>query len=418
VPYVVAFELCRTIWTKRLSSKLACINFASQIGEPPFTPAGTHSQIPSILTIKALRNGVDTFLVKHAQEERIKAELLKRAADQTFRTLLGGPLAALVSFLTLKSKHFHTHELLWALIAGSASIVGALWCRKKVRSDTLTLWRFRAFAGLAASAMIAMPAAFHPAPNSRQAALEAVSVAISTVVTMTMFAADRRASYVALAVAIVVSVFTLSVISGLAPLVVILSAIAVFFSLAPLIETIHQPLRKSVELLFTNEQLVVDLQKANAGLSAQVVTDSLTGLANRVALENSLETEREVGILYLDLDHFKAVNDTLGHAAGDEVLLRVAEVLRRCTRENDLIARLGGDEFVILLDNAPLTLINEIAQRIRQSVQAEFVDVGISVSIGATVADLLNEPGARALARADRNLYQVKEQGRNQVLIR
>lgn len=355
--------------------------------------------------------------MKHAQEEKIKAELLKRAADQSFRTLLGGPLAAMVSFLTLRSQHFRTHELLWAITAGATSLVAALWCRRQVRGTTLTLWRFRAFVGLAASAMVAMPAAFHPAPNSRQAALEAVSVAISTVVTMMMFAADRRSSYAALGLAIIVSLFTLSVISGLPLIVAALSAIAVFFALAPLIETVYQPLRKSVELLFTNEQLVADLQLANAGLSAQVVTDSLTGLANRIALENALEEEREVGILYLDLDNFKTVNDTQGHAAGDEVLLRIAEVLRRCTREQDFVARLGGDEFVVLLESAPIALVSDIAERICASVRQEFLDVGISVSIGATIGDLLTEPGARALARADRNLYQAKQSGRNQVLV-
>ena len=132
--------------------------------------------------------------MKHVLEERIRAELLKRAAEQSFRTLLGGPLAATVSFLTLRSQQFHIHELLWAITAGTASLVGALWCRNQLRNATLTRWRFRAITGLAASAMIAMPAAFHPAPNSRQAALEAVSVAISTIVTTMMFAADRRSA--------------------------------------------------------------------------------------------------------------------------------------------------------------------------------------------------------------------------------
>jgi diguanylate cyclase (GGDEF)-like protein len=355
--------------------------------------------------------------VESAQEEQVKRELLNRAAEQSFRTLLGGPLAAFVSFLTLHSQHFHTHELLWAATAACTSVSAALWCRKHLRNDTITLWRFRAVAGLAAGAMVAMPAAFHPAANSRQAALEVVSVAISTIVLMIMFAADRLTSYTALAVAIIVSLFTLSVVSDLSPVVQVLSAVAVFFSLSPLIETVYQPLRKNIELLFTNEQLVADLQRANAGLSVQVVTDSLTGLANRFALERALENEREVGIIYLDLDYFKVVNDTQGHAAGDQVLLRIAEVLRRCTRESDLVARIGGDEFVILLDRAPVSELTEVSQRIRATVQAEFLDVGISVSIGATVGDLIMEPGARALARADRNLYQAKQSGRNRVLV-
>jgi diguanylate cyclase (GGDEF)-like protein len=355
--------------------------------------------------------------VDKAQEDQVRRELLNRAAEQSFRTLLGGPLAALVSFLTLHSQQFHSHELLWAATAACATASSALWCRKQLRNNTITLWRFRRVAGLGAGAMIAMPAAFHPAANSRQAALEVVSVAISTIVLMVMFAADRLTSYTALVIAILVSVFTLSVVSDLSPFVQALSAVAVFFALSPLIETVYQPLRKNIELLFTNEGLVADLQRANAGLSVQVVTDSLTGLANRFAVEKSLEDEREVGIIYLDLDHFKVVNDTQGHAAGDQVLLRIAEVLRRCTRERDLVARIGGDEFVILLDGVPMSELAEVSQRIRATVQAEFLDVGISVSIGATIGDLLLEPGARALARADRNLYQAKQSGRNRVLI-
>jgi hypothetical protein len=229
-----------------------------------------------------------------AQEEQVRRELLNRAAEQSFRTLLGGPLAALVSFLTLHSQQFQAVELLWAATAACTTASAALWCRKQLRNNTITLWRFRAVAGLAAGAMIALPAAFHPAANSRQAALEVVTVAISTIVLMIMLAADRLTSYAALAIAIIVSVFTLSVVSDLSPVVQALSAVAVFFSLSPLIETVYQPLRKNIELLFTNEGLVADLQRANAGLSVQVVTDSLTGLANRFAVERALENEREV----------------------------------------------------------------------------------------------------------------------------
>lgn len=350
-------------------------------------------------------------------EEQVRKELLNRAAEQSFRTLIGGPLAAFVSFLTLHSQQLHALELLWASTAACTTAGAALWCRKQLRNNTITLWRFRGVAGIAAGAMIAMPSAFHPPANSRQAALEVVSEAISTIVLIIMFAADRLTSYAVLAIAIVASVFTLSVVSDLSVVIQALSAMAVFFSLCPLIETVYQPLRKNIELLFTNEQLVADLQRANAGLSVQVVTDSLTGLANRFAVEKALEDEREVGIIYLDLDYFKVVNDTHGHAAGDEVLLRIAEVLRRCTRERDLVARIGGDEFVILLDEVPVSELAEVSQSIRATVQSEFLDVGISVSIGATIGDLLLEPGARALARADRNLYQAKQSGRNRVLI-
>jgi diguanylate cyclase (GGDEF)-like protein len=357
--------------------------------------------------------------MKRAPDSRVQTELIKRAADQSFRTLLGGPLGALACFLSLHTAGLHEHklEVMWAVTMTCTTLSAAFWCRKSLRNDTVTVWRYRAYVGMAGVCMVIMPVAFHPAPNSRQATLEVVSVALNTIVLMIMTAADRPSSYVALMAAIGIALFSVSAASGLSGFMLALSAVTVFVALAPLIETVYRPLRKNIDLLFANEQLVQDLKTANAGLSAQVVTDSLTGLANRFALERKLEAEREVGILYLDLDYFKTVNDTHGHAAGDQVLLRIAETLKRCTREHDFVARLGGDEFVILLEHAPKGLIVEIADRICATVHNEFADVGISVSIGATIGDLLAEPGARALARADRNLYQAKQSGRNQVLV-
>lgn len=355
--------------------------------------------------------------MEEAQETRIQAVLLRQAAEQSFRTLLGGPLAALVSYIALRSSVVQLSQIMWAVTAGGVTLSTALWCRTNLRKDSLTLWRYRAFAGIAACSMMAMPVAFHPEPNSRQAALEVVSATLSTIVLMIMTAADRPMSYLTLLISISVALFSLSALAGLPLLLIALSAIAVFLALSPLIETVHQPLRKNIVLLFANEKLVLDLQRANAGLSTQVITDSLTGLGNRAALDKALESKREVGILYLDVDHFKTVNDTRGHAAGDELLLRIAGTLRRCTRDNDFVARLGGDEFVVLLEAAPVALISEIAERIRSTVQAEFVEHGISVSIGATIGDLIDETGVRALARADRNLYQAKQAGRNQVLV-
>ncbi len=352
-----------------------------------------------------------------ALEVNTRAALLKRGAQQSFRTLLGGPLSALATYLSLRSTQVQVLEILWTVIASLTTLGVALWCRKNIRQNSLTLWRFRMFVGLAGGSMVAMPIAFRPTPNSRQAALEVATIALSTIVCVIMTAADRHLSYAMLSLAIGLSMFSLSVVVGLSAVLIAISGVAVFIALAPLIETVYQPLRKNIELLFANEQLLIDLQRANVELSAQVTTDSLTGLANRLALDQQLHQERQVGILYLDLDHFKAVNDTQGHAAGDAVLLRIAEVLRRCTREQDFVARLGGDEFVILLDLVPPTRLEEIAIRIRETVQSEFLDIGISVSIGATVGDLIAETGARALARADRNLYEAKQSGRNQVLV-
>ena len=119
--------------------------------------------------------------------------------------------------------------------------------------------------------------------------------------------------------------------------------------------------------------------------------DGLTGLANRelfeetlvLAVERAQETESLVAVLYLDLDNFKLVNDTMGHHTGDTLLRETAERLRGCTRETDLVARQGGDEFLILLadlqpDQADDT-IRSVAQRVNEAFGAPFDLHGVEV---------------------------------------
>jgi diguanylate cyclase (GGDEF)-like protein/PAS domain S-box-containing protein len=144
--------------------------------------------------------------------------------------------------------------------------------------------------------------------------------------------------------------------------------------------------------------------------------DPLTGLANRRALERTLEAAlaraasrgRSVGVLMLDLDGFKAVNDRHGHAAGDEVLREVARRLRRSVRERDLVARLGGDEFVVVLTD--LGAVPDSVDRVEAALAERFPGTGgplraaagvaVFPADGATVADLL--------AVADREMYAAK----------
>jgi diguanylate cyclase (GGDEF)-like protein/PAS domain S-box-containing protein len=156
--------------------------------------------------------------------------------------------------------------------------------------------------------------------------------------------------------------------------------------------------------------------------------DPLTDLPNRRALEGSLE--RIVGrarrgtastLLFLDLDHFKTVNDTLGHPAGDRVLVEFATLLARELRPGDEMARLGGDEFVAVLEGVPLPGGLQAAERLRASIddhtfRVDERDFALSVSIGVVPVDGTLEPGA-VLALADAALYQAKEKGRNRVAV-
>jgi diguanylate cyclase (GGDEF)-like protein len=150
--------------------------------------------------------------------------------------------------------------------------------------------------------------------------------------------------------------------------------------------------------------------------------DALTGLPNRVLLQEYMDEavgqlgeDRHYAVLCLDLDHFKEVNDTLGHAAGDELLRLVAGRLRHCARDHDMVARLGGDEFAIVLVGpiggpAPPA---SLAARVIESIGAPYRLVGRHIVIGTSIGIALFEPGmlgAEFLKRADVALYRAKEE--------
>lgn len=166
------------------------------------------------------------------------------------------------------------------------------------------------------------------------------------------------------------------------------------------------------------------LQGAKVAAEEQALTDTLTGLGNRRALDLALDRLTQAGgafgLLHIDLDFFKAVNDSLGHAAGDHVLRAVAQVLLRETRASDTVARVGGDEFVVVFPALadPVTL-GQIARRIidqlTRPIEYEGSFCRISASIGVTLSTFYDRPDAdRMLSDADDALYASKRAGRGQ----
>jgi diguanylate cyclase (GGDEF)-like protein len=156
--------------------------------------------------------------------------------------------------------------------------------------------------------------------------------------------------------------------------------------------------------------------------------DALTGLPNRAAFDERLELEarrfhryrRPLALLVLDLDHFKAVNDTFGHPVGDAVLQRVADLLRANTRDPDIPARYGGEEMVVVLPETMLRPALDVAERIRTAVEASRFEhdgrpIDLTVSIGVSACpECVADPGD-LLRTADEALYQAKRDGRNRV---
>ena len=158
--------------------------------------------------------------------------------------------------------------------------------------------------------------------------------------------------------------------------------------------------------------------------------DELTGLPNRRALLQRLETELErarrhaqpLSVLMVDADHFKAINDTHGHAAGDQVLRHLAALLTKALRAGDWVGRLGGEEFLAVLPDASLEHTRSIAERMREAIAAAPCAtphgvLAITVSIGAATHRGDGETSAALLQRADGALYTAKTEGRNRVAV-
>ncbi|NLC70470.1 MAG: diguanylate cyclase [Desulfuromonadaceae bacterium] len=185
------------------------------------------------------------------------------------------------------------------------------------------------------------------------------------------------------------------------------------------------------------EEMAATLKESTADLQRQVEertrdlhrlarVDSLTELRNRRGLDELLYAEIQranrqhlgFGILWMDIDHFKAINDRLGHQMGDAVLRNVAHWLRTCLRPYDIAGRWGGDEFVVILSPCDQEILARIAQRIRSCVESQSreMNAAVTVSIGGYVT----QPGDKLdtiLQHVDQALYRAKEEGRNRVWI-
>jgi len=157
--------------------------------------------------------------------------------------------------------------------------------------------------------------------------------------------------------------------------------------------------------------------------------DALTGLYNRRAVERDLQREwrrwvrrrERFAVLVLDLDHFKRINDTLGHPAGDEVLAQVAQRLAAQARDVDVVARIGGEEFLLLLPGTSRDGALRVGERLLAQLREQPLNAAgsahtVTVSIGATQVEAGDADTAAVLARADRALYRAKADGRDRVV--
>ncbi len=158
-------------------------------------------------------------------------------------------------------------------------------------------------------------------------------------------------------------------------------------------------------------------------------SDSLTGALNRSTFDESLDREinlnqrhgQDLTLMVVDIDHFKKVNDTFGHAAGDQVIKSVADVIRDSIRTTDLLFRYGGEEFVVLLTNTECEMAYVIADRVLEAVRALDIEINeellqLSVSIGMTCLNVQDTRDS-VFHRADQAMYHAKSAGRDQIKV-
>jgi two-component system cell cycle response regulator len=161
------------------------------------------------------------------------------------------------------------------------------------------------------------------------------------------------------------------------------------------------------------------------------ILDPLTGLLNRrymtshlaTLFENASERGKPLSVLLIDIDHFKAVNDSYGHDAGDAVLREFATRIRRNTRGIDLACRLGGEEFVVVMPDCDLASAYQVGERLRQCIGAAPFEVGgkvgrldVTASVGVAALEFDDDAPELMLKRADQALYCAKRDGRNRVV--
>jgi Amt family ammonium transporter len=173
-------------------------------------------------------------------------------------------------------------------------------------------------------------------------------------------------------------------------------------------------------LLVVLQEKQIDLTERNQILKSKAEIDPLTKLFNRrTALETlQLKTDlNKLGLIVIDIDHFKLVNDTYGHNAGDTVLKELAQILSSTTRKNDMAIRWGGEEFVLIIHNTSLNELENIAEKLRIKIEKHsFSKVkNITVSLGVSVNESIEQSFDELFECADKALYQAKKLGRNRV---
>ena len=362
----------------------------------------------------------------------MRGELVRRAALASRAILLIGPPAALT--LVLLTPGVDPSRAALFVVLETATIVLAVVAltallRALDRSPRTASTAPSVVALLLCAAM--WPASFLLLqPSDAQGAYLGITFCIAAAATSLTATSAYRPFFLALTLGNLVPMTLLVLLGSLDDVSRYLAAIGFIFVGAVFVsfEQAHRTILEAVGARVVEEGLSEQLYEANARLVHRATHDDLTGLANRALFRDVLERRiqavhvgsRELALLYLDLDRFKVINDSLGHAEGDALLRAASERLRNVVRGDDLLARLGGDEFTLVAPDLDVDGALALAERVRAAFDPEFLVGGLRTTVTVSVGVAMSLPGVSALdlmRYADAALYEAKAAGRNTVVL-
>ncbi|HPF20595.1 MAG TPA: sensor domain-containing diguanylate cyclase [Syntrophomonas sp.] len=168
----------------------------------------------------------------------------------------------------------------------------------------------------------------------------------------------------------------------------------------------------------------IELEQKNKILAEQAEIDGLTQIGNHRTLIEHLKAkivdanrlDKPLSVALFDIDNFKQVNDSKGHIYGDKVLMKIAALIKESVRDSDFPGRYGGEEFMVIFPNADLTAAARVAERIRQAVESNLFDDGLTITISGGVQQYHGEELSELIHAADMKLYAAKKRGKNQIV--
>jgi len=359
-------------------------------------------------------------------EEQVRTDRLHQLFRQSFAAIFGSYMAAAMLCWLCWERFDHTFMLVWLVLLGASSLLRIKmfldWFRCPNSERTPDRWERRYWLTLALSAGIwgAGALALMPTDDRLSQVLVMLFTVGMSVSAVSCYSAYRYMTLVSMG--LVLLPCTLWLLFQPSPMQVGVAIAVLVFSTFVVSAT-----RKLSDALEKAFRLSRQMERAHNLSTRAAQTDELTGLMNRRAFFEHAQVlyaqcrhkQQPLCVLMMDMDHFKQINDTYGHQAGDQVLRQIGGVISASFRKADVYGRLGGEEFAVLLPNTSLEAARDIAEQLVKSISGLVAEPvkGLSASLGVAFTDAVDEDLHGLMNTADKALYRAKALGRNQVAV-